>query len=124
MTGLEPVLLGSAASATAGTAATAGLFGAGGGILLIFLCTGVLGLSLHKAIGTSTMVMCITALSGFIGYSVQGSINYIFGAFLGLGSIIGGIISARIANAINEEILRIVFGIINIGLGVVTIIIG
>ena len=28
-----------------------GLFGAGGGILLIFVCTGVLGLTLHEAIG-------------------------------------------------------------------------
>ena len=101
-----------------------GLFGAGGGILLIFVCTGVLGLSLHEAIGTSTMVMCITALSGFIGYSIQGSINYMFGLFLAIGSVVGGFISAKIANAINEDILRILFGCINIGLGITTLIIG
>ena len=101
-----------------------GLSGAGGGILLIFVCTGILGFSLHKAIGTSTMVMCITALSGFIGFAVQGSINYLFGLFLAIGSVIGGLTSAKIANAINEDILRILFGCINIGLGITTLLIG
>jgi len=100
-----------------------GLSGAGGGILLIFICTGVLGLSLHEAIGTSTLVMCITALSGFIGYSVQGSVNYMFGLFLAVGSVIGGAASAKIANAVNEDILRILFGCINVSLGIVTLII-
>ena len=99
---------------------TSGLSGAGGGILLIFVCTGLLGLTLHKAIGTSTMVMCITALSGFVGFAMQGSINYLYGVFLAIGSVIGGIASARIANAINEDILRIIFGCINVGLGIAT----
>ena len=103
---------------------TSGLSGAGGGILLIFVCTGVLGLTLHKAIGTSTMVMCLTALSGFIGFAVHGSINYMYGLFLAIGSVVGGIASARIANAINEDILRIIFGCINIGLGLATFFLG
>ena len=70
------------------------------------------------------MEICITALSGFIGYSVQGSINYMFGLFLAIGSVIGGIVSAKIANAINEDVLRILFGGINITLGLTTLFLG
>lgn len=96
-----------------------GLMGAGGGINFLLVLIFVLKLPLHKAIGTSTLIMAITALSGAIGHGARGNISLIVGLVVGLGTIIGGLLGARYANRISEKLLARVIGIVFIVLGVV-----
>jgi uncharacterized protein len=88
-----------------------GIFGAGGGVMILLALTILLSFPLHKAIGTSTLIMAITALSSTFGYGFRGNINYELGILISLGAIAGGIIGSHYANKVNESVLKKVVGI-------------
>lgn len=96
-----------------------GMLGAGGGGMILLILIFVLNFPIHKAIGTSALIMAITACSGTIGYALQGSIRPIAGLILGFSAAGSGMASARFANRVNEKILAKVVGIIFIILGIV-----
>lgn len=95
-----------------------GLMGAGGGINFLLVLLFVLKMPLHKAIGTSTLIMAITALSGAIGHGFRGNIEFSVGLIIGIGSIVGGVLGAHYANKVSEKILGRVTGVLFIALGI------
>lgn len=95
-----------------------GLMGAGGGINFLLVLLFVLKMPLHKAIGTSTLIMAITALSGAAGHGLRGNIDLAAGLIIGIGSIAGGFLGSRFANTVSEKILGRVTGILFIALGI------
>ncbi len=99
-----------------------GILGAGGGVMFLLVLIFLLKYPIHKAIGTSTLIMAITAASGAIGYSLNGNINLIIGVIIGAGTIVGGRVGAIYANRATEETLAKTVGIIFIVLGVAMII--
>lgn len=98
-----------------------GIFGAGGGVMILLALIIIMSFPLHKAIGTSTLIMAITALSSTIGYAVRGKIDFVLGSFLTVGAVLGGILGSRYANKVNEKTLRKVVGICFAVMGVVMI---
>ena len=52
-----------------------GIFGIGGGLIMIPLMVGILKLGQHQAHGTSLVAIVFTGLSGAISYALNGSIN-------------------------------------------------
>jgi len=96
-----------------------GLLGAGGGIMILLILIFVLDFPLHSAVGTSILIMAITAASGTIGYALEGSVKPIAGAVIGLSAVIGGLSSAQYANEINENILAKSIGIVFAILGLI-----
>ena len=96
-----------------------GIMGAGGGMMILFALIFILKFPLHKAIGTSTLIMAITALSGAVGYGMHGEINILGGIVVGIGAILGGAASARLANTFSEQKLARVAGGFFITLGVI-----
>jgi len=94
-----------------------GVAGAGGGINFLIVLLFVVRLPLHKAIGTSTLIMAITALSGAIGHGARGNIDLVAGLIIGIGTIIGGLLGARFANRVSEKVLARVTGGIFVVLG-------
>jgi uncharacterized protein len=100
-----------------------GLMGVGGGIVMIPLMTTFLGLSQHKAHGTSLAVIVFTAISGALAYflwqasGAQKDISqaeYLLIAIeLALGSMVGARVGASIMNRIPARELRMLFGIFN-----------
>lgn len=99
-----------------------GILGAGGGVMFLLVLIFVLKYPIHKAIGTSTLIMAITATSGAIGYSLNGNINLIVAVIVGVGTILGGRVGAIYANRATEETLAKIVGIIFMVLGVAMII--
>lgn len=95
-----------------------GLLGAGGGINFLLVLLFVLKFPLHKAIGTSTLIMAITALSGAIGHGIRGNVDIAAGLIIGIGTLIGGLLGARFANRVSEKILSRVVSIVFIVLGI------
>lgn len=49
-----------------------GFVGAGGGMMILFILTGVLGYELKTAVGTSVFIMAFTALTGSVSHFVIG----------------------------------------------------
>lgn len=96
-----------------------GIFGAGGGVMILLALIILMSFPLHKAIGTSTLIMAITALSSTIGYAVRGKIDLILGSFLAVGAVLGGVIGSSYTNKVNEKTLQRVVGICFMVMGVV-----
>ncbi len=96
-----------------------GMFGAGGGVMILLALIIILSFPMHIAIGTSTLIMAMTALSSTIGYGVRGYLNLPLGCALAIGAIIGGTLGSRYANNVNELTLQKVVSIVFIFLGVV-----
>lgn len=91
-----------------------GLVGAGEGVMVLLALIFILHYPMHQAIGTSTVIMAITALSSAIGYGVQGRIDYTYGLFIAAGAVVAGIIGSRYANRINEKRLKTIVSIVSI----------
>ena len=87
-------------------------------LVLIF----ILKYHVHKAIGTSTLIMAITAASGAVGYTLNGNISLMIALIVGAGTIIGGRIGATYANRASEENLAKIVGLIFAILGIIMII--
>ena len=101
-----------------------GMFGVGGGIIFLFALL-LLGYNLHQAVGTSTMIMALTAASGALGHAAIGNVPYVAVIFAAGGTVLGSFSSARLANRMNEQSLgraiALVFGILGIGLMLLTL---
>ena len=100
-----------------------GMFGAGGGIAFLIVMITVLKYSTHVAIGTSSLIMSLTAASGTIGYAIHGNVNFGSGLIIAIGSVVGGLLTARLANKVNEQTLEKLIGCVFAGLGVIMLII-
>lgn len=87
-----------------------GLLGVGGGIVMIPLMTALLGLTQHKAHGTSLAVIVFTAVSGALTYGWKGHTDLFVATELAIGSIIGARIGALTMNRIPARQLRMLFG--------------
>jgi len=96
-----------------------GVFGAGGGILIMLVLMFVLDYPIRKAVGTSTVIMAVTAASATAGYLVRGNVDVLAGIVISAGTIFGGLQGARYANFASEETMSRVVGGIFMTLGVV-----
>jgi hypothetical protein len=96
-----------------------GVLGAGGGVMVLLVLILVLDFPLHKAIGTSTLIMAITALSGAVGHALRGNVDLVAGLVVGVGTVIGGVAGARFANRMSERVLGRAIAVVFIVLGIV-----
>lgn len=89
---------------------TTGIFGAGGGLTVFIILYSFLKFPIKKAVGTSSFVMLVTALSGVVGYFENENLDLKLGIIIGLSAAVGGALSSVFANRIREEILARVIG--------------
>ena len=100
-----------------------GLLGIGGGIFLIVILTMLLGFSMIRAIGTSSVFISLTAVGGTISYIISGWGVNTFPFSLGYVSIINFLliscfsvplaqIGAKYAHKLPEKRLKQVFGFV------------
>lgn len=99
-----------------------GFTGSGGGILMLTVFTLVLGYNLKVAVGTSTMIMTLIALTGAVSHFSMGATVEIlpFGIVV-ITCLIAAVISARFANRCNIKRLNRIIGCMLLILGVTTI---
>lgn len=98
-----------------------GLLGAGGGGFVFMILVFVLNFPLQLAVGTSVLIMALTASSGAVGFALHGNIKPLAGLVIGLSAVFGGTLSAQFANRIKEEVMAKAISITFILLGVVMI---
>ncbi len=96
----------------------AGLFGVGGGIIMVPLQIVLLGETIKVAIQTSLGVIVITAISACFGHAIQGNVLWLQGIILGLGGLLGAQISTRFLPKLSDQTVSLMFRIFLIILSV------
>lgn len=95
----------------------AGVFGASSGPLFLLVLVFLLGYPIQVAVGTSTVIMMITALSALTGYWWVGNFDIDAGMIITLGSVISGTLGVRLAVRAGDLLVSKVIGIIFILMG-------
>ncbi len=86
-----------------------GLFGIGGGAILVPLQILLLNESLKVAIQTSLGVIILTAISACIGHTLNGNVLFAQGIILGGGGLLGAQFSTRYLPAVPEKVVSLAF---------------
>lgn len=96
-----------------------GFMGLGGGILLAPALVYIFGLTQHQAQGTSLAVMIppITLLAA-LKYYHSGNVRLDIAGFIAIGFIVGGVIGANFANLVSDAVLKKIFGLILLFVGI------
>ncbi len=95
-----------------------GMFGIGGGIVLVPIFGLLLAFDQHKAQGTSLVALIPpTGLLAVIAYAKAGYVFWLTGALLIPGLFFGGILGAKIAKRIEPLRMRQVFAVLLFLLG-------
>ena len=95
-----------------------GMFGIGGGIVLVPIFGLLLGFDQHKAQGTSLVALIPpTSLLAVIAYAKAGYVSWLTGALLIPGLFLGGILGAKISKGIEPRRMRQVFAVLLFLLG-------
>lgn len=87
-----------------------GMFGIGGGVLLVPLLVLLFGFSQHRAQGTSLVALIPpTGVLAFIVYARVGFVSWKAGLLLIPGVFLGGVAGGRLAEKLQPERMRQVF---------------
>ena len=101
------------------TGAFAGLLGIGGGLVLIPSLVFVMGMDQHQAIGTSLAVM-LPPIGLFAAYNFYkaGQVNLKFALILALAFMIASYFTSKIAITLPENLIRKIFSVFLIVIGI------
>jgi uncharacterized membrane protein YfcA len=89
---------------------TSGLFGVGGGIVMVPAMVFLLHTNIKTAIGTSLVVIIPTALTGAFKHHQLGNIDWRMAASLVPLAIVGGFLGAALTKSVPAETLKKLFG--------------
>ncbi len=98
-----------------------GLFGAGGGGMILLILIFVLRYPVHLAVGTSSFIMMVTAASGTVGYIIHSNIDIQAALIASVPTVLAAGIGAGIANRVSERTLGRIIGFVLTALGVAMI---
>jgi hypothetical protein len=96
-----------------------GLFGIGGGLVIVPALVLLLGMSQKLAAGTSlTALLLPVGILGALEYWRAGYVDVGLAILLALGILIGAFIGARLAIVLPAELIQRVFGILLVLVGI------
>jgi uncharacterized protein len=87
----------------------AGLFGVGGGVIMVPLQILLLGESIKTAIQTSLGAIVITAISATAGHAARGNVLWVVGLILGGGGLLGVQVSTRFLPRLSDRVVSWAF---------------
>lgn len=96
-----------------------GFVGAGGGMMMLLLLTGVMGFELKTAVGTSVFIMTFTALTGSIShFAIGGFPDWVCLVICVVSTFVFALLASVVANKVKPTILNRIVGVILLGLGI------
>jgi len=96
---------------TALTGLFSGMVGISGGSFKIPLMVLLCGVPMRIAVGTSSLMVGLTALMGFLGHSIAGHFDWRIALPVAIAGLVGGIIGGKISVQIPPDKLKKIFGI-------------
>lgn len=88
---------------------TAGLFGVGGGIVIVPALVAIAGFEQRRAHATSLAAIVVISVSGAIGYANAGEIDWSVAAAMTVGGLLGAPLGARLLDRVSERSLKLGF---------------
>lgn len=86
-----------------------GIFGVGGGIVLVPLLMLVAGLDQRRAAATSLLAILPSAIAGTVTYLAAGQVDIVAGLLIAAGAIVGSVLGANLLKRLSLEWLRWLF---------------
>jgi uncharacterized membrane protein YfcA len=99
-----------------------GLFGIGGGVLIVPGLVFLLGLSQHMATGTSLAILLPpVGIAAVLEYYRHGNVDLKAAFIVAASLLVGAWVGALLANHLRDAHLRLAFGVFVVGIGVYVI---
>lgn len=99
--------------------ALAGLFGVGGGFIIVPALVLFSGMAIHRAVGTSLMVIALVSISGVVSQAWAGRVIPLFVTFFFVfGGIVGLLLGQRAGRRMTGPTLQRVFAVAILGVAV------
>ncbi|KAG7370165.1 permease [Nitzschia inconspicua] len=95
----------------------AGMFGVGGGAVVVPALSVLTDMNHYQALGTSLTAMVLPALSGTVTHFSQGNVVMRVAPFLATGAFLGSYAGSKLALSIDEEPLKYGFSVVMVVLG-------
>jgi uncharacterized membrane protein YfcA len=89
--------------------AATGLVGAGGGFLVVPALVLLGGMEMHKAVGTSLMVIGLKSFAAFAGHAAHVSIDAELALMVTAAAVVGSVVGAVFAKRVPAQLLRKIF---------------
>jgi len=89
----------------------AGMFGIGGGLIIVPALALLYGMKQHAAVGTSlgALLLPVGALSAWV-YWKNGNVNVKYSVLLAAGLLVGAFVGAKLVEPVSDLTLRRMFG--------------
>ena len=95
-----------------------GVFGIGGGVLIVPALVYLAGFSQHTATGTSLAVLLPpVCLAAVLEYHRHGNVDLRTAIVVAVGLLVGAGVGATVANKVSGAHLKLAFGVFLVGLG-------
>lgn len=94
-----------------------GLFGVGGGFLLVPALVLLLGLPMEVAVGTSLVVIAVNSAVGFGAHAGQAELDWTLAAVFTVSAVTGSAVASRLAHRVPVGLLRRWFAVLVLGVG-------
>jgi hypothetical protein len=95
-----------------------GLFGVGGGIILVPASVYLLATPFHEAKAASLLVIALVTVLGIVEHRKQEHVDLRLGVALSLGGVSGSVLAVHLAEGLGEGLLRTLFGVALVAFGV------
>ncbi len=96
----------------AGAGVVSGLFGVGGGIVLVPFLVLVRGWGQKQAQATSLVMVSMAATAGLVQYAVTGNVVWAAGAAILVGGLLGAVIGSALVARLHAWVLQIAFAVL------------
>ncbi len=107
----RPASWGRIASAGFGAGVLTGTLGVGGGFAIVPALSGLLGLPIGLAVGTSQLVLVVNALAGLLGRAGTGVVDVPLGLVFALGGGVGTLVASRLVERVRGAALARLFAL-------------
>jgi uncharacterized protein len=100
-----------------GTGVASGLFGIGGGFLIVPALLFIARLDIHRAVATSLCIIAANGMAGMASYAIQGrEIDYMITGWFTLGGVLGIQGGKKLGKRLDQGLLMKVFAVVIIGI--------
>ena len=102
-----------------------GFMGSAGGVLMLMVLTLVLGMETKMAVGTSSLVMTLVALTGAVSHLLMGAkLEIVPAVVMTLACTLGAVVSSRFANKVSDTTMNRAAAIVLILVSVLSLVLG